>query len=135
MVKSVIPLKNNHPKENNNSTVLSWHGLLLFFISFHCPEELMLHVGEMRCFAPRTHDSLMAELGTAPSIAPAFCWTMLSKPYRYSFVPPALLKLVSHSCPWFMLQWPVLLAKPEPQCRQDEAQPELSAPARENSLC
>lgn len=49
----------------------------------------------------------------------------------YLFVPLALLKWVSHSCPQFMSQWPVLLA----QCRQDEAQPEPSALARENSFC
>lgn len=50
-------------------------------------------------------------------------------------VPLAPLKRVSCSCPQFMPQWPVLLAKAEPQCRQDEAQLEPRALARENSLC
>lgn len=63
---------------------LPWHPLLLFLISLHFPEEPMLRAGGMRGFAPRRCDGLMAELGTTPSTAPAFCWTMMSKPRQRS---------------------------------------------------
>lgn len=116
------------------TTPYSCPGMVYFFIliNLHCPGELMLHMSDIRWFCPKTCDG---RARTSPSITPAFCWTTVPKPYRHSSVPTAQLKPVSCSCPQFMPQWPVLLAKPKPWCRQDEAQPKLSAPARENSLC